>query len=291
VLAAVVAFVFLQCALQLGLAIRLALPRIASLTAGAGAADKVMQALLQLASSRSFVLLYVCCTSLLAIAFPVLLAGFSPTPWRRRLRLHSSHVSPMAGLAMAAAFLAIEFLAGALAAALGPRAVASVSQAASAFASLSLPPRLACAILLGIGLAAGNELFFRGYVQTRLSQRLGRWRGILAAAALSALIQMNPTRSAIVFLFGIYLGWVTERTDSVRPAIATQALSNFSSILFGGLVTPTSQAAYWALLVSIALVCVVGILYLRKALPDSKDQLESPRPQPPEIGMLPPPSA
>src|SRR5438067_2099052 len=74
-------------------------------------------------------------------------------------------------------------------------------------------------VVIGIMPGIGEELLCRGYIQTRLSQRWGRTVSILVTAILFAILHMDPLQSTFAFGLGVYLGLITERTGSLRPAM------------------------------------------------------------------------
>ena len=79
---------------------------------------------------------------------------------------------------------------------------------------------------LCIGVLPGfaEELLFRGYVQTRLSQRWGRWWGVGIAAALFGIMHIDPVHGTFAGIFGLYLGYLTERAAAfVRPCCAMRS--------------------------------------------------------------------
>jgi hypothetical protein len=102
----------------------------------------------------------------------------------------------------------------------------------------ALPPnfgRLLLEQLLLVGLP--EEFFFRGYLQTQLNRALGRpyqllgarWGMGLPIAALlfglCHLIDGDVTRLRVV-LFGLFAGWLRERTDTILVPAAYHGLSN-----------------------------------------------------------------
>jgi membrane protease YdiL (CAAX protease family) len=92
------------------------------------------------------------------------------------------------------------------------------------------------AVLLCAGLFAGvgEELFFRGFLQTRLRQRWGVWPAICVTALAFGILHYDPVHSVMAFGMGVFLGWLVERTGSIRPAIAAHVLNNTAWILAAG---------------------------------------------------------
>ncbi|MCY1034945.1 type II CAAX endopeptidase family protein [Corallococcus sp. BB11-1] len=113
----------------------------------------------------------------------------------------------------------------------------------------------------------GEELFFRGYVQTRLVERWGPWAGIAGAATLFGFMHLDPIHSPLALVLGVYLGWLAERTGSVRLPVFVHILNNAASFLLtrfapSALELPTSMHA--ALLVVCTLLTVGAVMLLRR---------------------------
>jgi membrane protease YdiL (CAAX protease family) len=100
-------------------------------------------------------------------------------PELRRLRPRPQDVG--AGLAAAAGLYGVFQVGDRLARRIMPRGGDDIGDI---YALRGLRPRGEIAARLAFVIAPAEELFWRGFVQTRLSHRLGRWRGAAAAAAL-----------------------------------------------------------------------------------------------------------
>ncbi|MEM7627047.1 MAG: CPBP family intramembrane glutamic endopeptidase [Planctomycetota bacterium] len=74
-----------------------------------------------------------------------------------------------------------------------------------------------------------EELVFRGLLQTILLELFGRaarWRVVLVAAAVFSLVHVGATTWHALpglFVLGVVLGWLYERTGSLWPAILVHA--------------------------------------------------------------------
>ncbi len=86
------------------------------------------------------------------------------------------------------------------------------------------------ALLLAAIVAAPllEEIIFRGLVQSTLSDALGprrRWTVVLVASAVFTLIHFNVPWQAqpSLFILGIVLGWLYERTGSLLPSMIVHA--------------------------------------------------------------------
>jgi hypothetical protein len=88
-------------------------------------------------------------------------------------------------------------------------------------------PDLLLAVLV-VGLVAGTaeEAFFRGYMQTRLAQRLPRAAAIAITAFCFGLFHMDWLHGLLALALGLYLGWITELTGSALPAVVCHVINN-----------------------------------------------------------------
>ena len=88
-------------------------------------------------------------------------------------------------------------------------------------------PDLFLAVLV-IGVLAGSaeEIFFRGYMQTRLGQRLPPTAAVVVAGACFAVLHSDLLHGALAFALGLYLGWITELAGSALPAMACHVINN-----------------------------------------------------------------
>ena len=72
---------------------------------------------------------------------------------------------------------------------------------------------LTIAIALGPGVA--EEMFFRGYMQTRLVQRYGLALAIGVTAACFGLLHFDPVHTPVAAVLGLFIGWAVERTGTI----------------------------------------------------------------------------
>jgi len=87
-------------------------------------------------------------------------------------------------------------------------------------------------LALMVGLTPGicEELLFRGYVQTRLSQRIGGLFAILVTSVAFAAFHMDLVHSTAVVAIGVYLGWLSWASGSIFPAMIAHFVNNFLSV-------------------------------------------------------------
>ena len=205
-------------------------------------------------------------TTLLSTA---LLGGaLSPQPLRERLRLQAGAPLPawawgvavVGCVALGQVLESLSILTGAWQWTTALKVVEASRQA---------PPGLFALLLLfgAVGAGTGEELFFRGYLQTRLVQRWGRVAGIAVSATVFGLIHTDPIHTPIALVLGVFLGWLAERTGSVRLPIVVHVLNNTTSFLLTRYVTPFSQmpaSANLALVVGCSLLSLGAIVVLRR---------------------------
>jgi hypothetical protein len=122
-------------------------------------------------------------------------------------------------------------------------------------------------LLLGVLPGVAEELFFRGYLQTRLVERFGALAGVTVAAVLFALAHFDPQHSFFAFAFGLYVGGVAVATRSLWPAVAAHAANNLASVatIALGLDDVGSGAAPQAVLLGVSLLVLAGsVAWLRR---------------------------
>lgn len=86
------------------------------------------------------------------------------------------------------------------------------------------------AVMVGLTPGICEELLFRGYVQTRLTKRIGAIFGILITSVAFAAFHMDLVHSTAVVAIGIYLGWLSWASGSIFPAMIAHFVNNFLSV-------------------------------------------------------------
>ncbi len=116
-------------------------------------------------------------------------------------------------------------------------------------------------LALAVGPALGEEIFFRGFAQTRLEARWGRWVAIAIASALFGLVHLDPKQGSFAFAAGLWLGFVASRAGSVRPSMIVHCANNAGSLLlarFG--LAPASTGGKAAMCGAALVVMALGIV-------------------------------
>lgn len=127
-------------------------------------------------------------------------------------------------------------------------------------------PELFLAVLV-IGVLAGSaeELFFRGYMQTRLGQRVPPTVAVLVTSVAFGLFHLEWLHALLAFVLGLYLGWITEVAGSALPAIACHVINNTLFTLLTALVGTVGGAGPNAMLLAASGCVFVGsVVWLRR---------------------------
>jgi len=158
-------------------------------------------------------------------------ARLSPVPWRERLRVGATRVTLPGLVLFTAGTLGIGFVLQGLTG-LGWLPTSPVLEQIDALIQGLSPAGLVAALVV-IGILPGicEELLFRGYIQTRLRQRWGTRWAIGVTAVLFGIMHFDLVHSTFAVGIGIWLGHLTERTGSIRPAMVCHAANNAISTL------------------------------------------------------------
>ena len=213
----------------------------------------------------SALLVAVPASSLTLIAIALVAAG---RPRSQRLRLVPSGVPAREILVMVAGILALSQALESLVLLLGVGTGPALEWMTRTMGSTT-PFGLALAIVV-VGLLApiGEELFFRGYMLTRLRQAWSPGPAILVSAIAFGIIHGEWVHGLLAAGIGVYLGLVTERSGSVVPAMICHAVNNTASVLLSAwLGSPHGHALNAALVIAMGLVVVWALGRLRRAWP------------------------
>jgi membrane protease YdiL (CAAX protease family) len=81
-------------------------------------------------------------------------------------------------------------------------------------------------LIIGVIGPVAEEVFFRGLAYNSLKRRFGVPAGILLSAAFFSAIHGNPLAFIPIFLMGVVLAWVYERTGSLAAPIGIHCANN-----------------------------------------------------------------
>lgn len=111
------------------------------------------------------------------------------------------------------------------------RLLTGENAALSALIGQPRPLVLGFAAVLVVLAPLAEEVFFRGFVQEVLRERLGRWRTVLAAALLFASIHRYAVQFLPVFLLGLLLSALYEWRRSLVAGMTAHSLLNLLALL------------------------------------------------------------
>jgi uncharacterized protein len=191
-----------------------------------------------------------------------------------RLRLQGGRVSPGVLVAASLGAVALSHVLDTLIALLDlaqTGTVGAVSRALQTAHGSSLAAALAVvAVMAGFA----EELFFRGYMQTRFAERWKPWMAVLVAAAFFGLMHMDLVHAPLAFALGLWLGFVCERSGSLWPAVLAHVTNNAVATL-----APSASVPLYT--VAIAVVLFAGCaVWLVRALPRVPPALVADTPAP-----------
>jgi len=228
------------------------------------ASPRFGEAMLEVSTSLVGLLSTVSWTMVIFFFTAVTAAALSPVDWRKRLRFRPARISVFGVVVHVVGVLAIGFVYGALLE-LGVLPVSpSLAELADIVTGLSGWALWAAVLAVGIAPGIAEELLFRGYIQTRFSRRWGPGWGVFWTALLFGLMHLDLVHGAFAFALGVYLGYLTEGTGSIVPAMICHAVNNTYQTLATawGLDVAGDAANVVALLVG-ALVLCLSIWHLR----------------------------
>ncbi len=137
-----------------------------------------------------------------------------------------------------------------------------------ALAGAAGPDLFAAVIVIGFVAGIAEEVFFRGFMQTRLAEVWRRSWAVIVTSACFGLLHMEWLHAVLAFCLALYLGYITEATGSVLPAATCHVVNN---VLFTLLAASTSPFLLFWPNVAIAAGCLAlfagCIAWLRYALP------------------------
>ena len=89
-----------------------------------------------------------------------------------------------------------------------------------------------------------EELLFRGFVQTSFEKHFDVTKGVMSTALIFAVFHFNPWWGIQILIFGILLGVMAWKSNSVVPSIIVHFINNGFSLIF---VNASPEAFQWYL--------------------------------------------
>lgn len=131
------------------------------------------------------------------------------------------------------------------------------------------PDLFAAVLVIGIMAGAAEEVFFRGYMQTRLREAWPPTLAIGVTALAFALLHLEWLHTLLALILGLWLGFVTERLGSALPAVAAHVINNtVFTVLTATLGSITAFGPNVGLALGCAVAFAVCVVFLaRRAAP------------------------
>lgn len=140
--------------------------------------------------------------------------------------------------------------------------------------NLSVEQAVVFVVLISVLPGFVEEMFFRGYIQTRLVQRWPSWQSVALCSFIFAAYHMDPLQSVALIPLALWLGFLAYRVDGIFPSITCHLFNNFiSALLIVSLgpgiidseVTP-GMVGYWIF----AILCLTTAVVMLLRTPVSK---------------------
>jgi membrane protease YdiL (CAAX protease family) len=129
------------------------------------------------------------------------------------------------------------------------------------------PELFAAVLVIGVLAGAAEEVFFRGYMQTRLRERWGARGAVVVTSVCFGVLHIEWLHALLAFALGCYLGFVVEQSGSALPAVVCHVANNTAFTLLTARLPPVTAVAPNVGLLVVGLLVAAGcIIWLRRTL-------------------------
>jgi membrane protease YdiL (CAAX protease family) len=122
------------------------------------------------------------------------------------------------------------------------------------------PDLFAAVVVIGVLAGGAEEVFFRGWMQTRLREHWPPAPAVVVTSVAFGLMHLEWLHATLAVALALWLGFVTEQTGSALPAVAAHVINNSVFTLLtatGASVTGLeSNAALLAASTAVFLACL-----------------------------------
>ncbi len=124
-------------------------------------------------------------------------------------------------------------------------------------------------LIIAFGAGIGEELLFRGYMQSRFVKRMGFYGALFTTAGLFGLAHGNLVQSPFAFVMGLFVGHLAYRTGSILPAMVCHSANNAMAVTLStfGLLPEATEAAATLLVISLATTAIGWLVMVRLTRP------------------------
>lgn len=196
-------------------------------------------------------------------------AAISPRPLRQRLALHRPPRGVLPLFAAVVGLPALSMVIENVALFSGVEISGTLEMIAKSIGSAEGLQSVFVVLAISLGPGLGEELLFRGYIQTRLVERHAPLVAIIVTSLLFGLMHMDPLQSTLTVFMGAYLGFLAYRFQSIWPAVGAHALNNGISALSLSLFpeeSATAEPSFLGILLGGA-VFALSLGYVLKKIP------------------------
>lgn len=117
------------------------------------------------------------------------------------------------------------------------------------------PELFAAVVIIGILAGAAEEMFFRGYLQTRLRERWSAPVAVVVTSFAFGLLHLEWIHAVLALVLGLWLGFIVEQSGSALPAVAGHVVNNMIfTVLTATVGTLEDRALNMGLLVGSAVI-------------------------------------
>jgi membrane protease YdiL (CAAX protease family) len=127
----------------------------------------------------------------------------------------------------------------------------------------------AAVVVIGVLAGSAEEVFFRGYMQTRLRARWPAPAAVVVTSAGFGLLHLEWLHALLALALALWLGFITEQAGSALPAVAAHVINNMVfTLLTATLGTLDDRALNLALLTGSAVIfCGCALWIWRLSVP------------------------
>ncbi len=195
-------------------------------------------------------------------------AWLSPVPFRERLKLRRGDLPVWTWGIFALATPAIGTIVSLLMSLVFTEIGSNLEMLENVFREHKGPFLAVVLLLVAVIPGVSEELLFRGYVQSRLLQRLSPIEAITISSLLFAIAHIDPLHIVAVLPLGFWLGYIAWRADSILPSVACHMVNNAVSVVMTHFSKPSGfgidpNPVTIVILIGCGIALVVSLVLLR----------------------------
>jgi len=108
--------------------------------------------------------------------------------------------------------------------------------------------------------AVVEEMLFRGFVQTSFESTFDVTKAVMATSLIFSVVHFNPWWSIQILVFGIILGVMSWKSDSIIPSAIVHFINNGIALLFSNMEKESYQWYLYNGHVSIPILVIAGFI-------------------------------